>query len=319
MNSVSVPANVIARHAAAIVAVDAGGIAIASSGPVERYLGPVSDVIGRPIEQAVHPALRGAVAGVLEGTATVVHDLWLASSARTVSIALEPGEADAAALLIFRDEFVSADSRANASDVSRHWVRNILSVVRSVFRRTADTSRGDELTAGFTGRLDALARTHAMLLRGTDDTVDLGELVAGELLIDGGPDDVRIRVGGPPVRLRAHAAQAFGLLVHELTINAILWGALGTARGTLHIDWTLEAADGVQQLRWTWCERGVAVVDTAPDRSGFGRELVERALPYELNARTELVFAPGGITCVIRVPLIHIIVLKSQMVAQVSE
>ncbi len=307
----SVPANAIARHAAAIVAVDAAGIAIATSGPVERYLGPASGVVGRPIEQAVDPALRRAVARLLEGTATVAHDLSLASGTRTVSIAREPGEGDAAVLLIFRDEFASSEFRPDASDISQHRVRNILSVVRSVFRRTADTSEGDELAAGFTGRLDALARTHAMLLRGTHDTVDLGELVAGELLIEGGPDGVRIQMDGPPVRLRANAARAFGLLVHELTINAITWGALGTPRGTLHIDWALEKADGEPQLRWMWQERGVAVVDTAPSRSGFGRELVERALPYELNAQTELVFAPGGLTCVIRVPLIHIIVLKS--------
>ncbi|MBD8678532.1 sensor histidine kinase [Sphingomonas sp. CFBP 13720] len=311
MESISVPATVIARHAAGIVAVDADGIAIASSGPIERYLGPVPDVIGRRIEQTIDPALRGAIARLLDGTATIVHDLVLAAGTRTVSIALEPGEGDAAALLIFRDEFASPDFRPDASDISQHRVRNILSVVRSVFRRTAETSDGDELAAGFTGRLDALARTHAMLLRGTDDTVDLAELVAGELLIDGGPDGVRIQMDGPPVRLRANAAQAFGLLVHELTINAITWGALGTTRGTLHIDWALEEADGEQQLRWRWRERGVAVVDTAPSRSGFGRELVERALPYELNARTELVFAPGGLTCIMRVPLIHIIVLKS--------
>ena len=38
-------------------------------------------------------------------------------------------------------------------------------------------------------------------------------------------------------------------------------------------------------------------------RRGFGQELIERVLPYELGARTALTFAPGGVRCEIDLPL----------------
>ena len=41
------------------------------------------------------------------------------------------------------------------------------------------------------------------------------------------------------------------------------------------------------------------LTDLKPDRYGFGRELLEAGLPYELGASTALEFRPGGIRWVI--------------------
>jgi two-component system CheB/CheR fusion protein len=41
----------------------------------------------------------------------------------------------------------------------------------------------------------------------------------------------------------------------------------------------------------------------APERRGFGRELIERSVPYELGASAELQFLPDGVRCVIQMPL----------------
>jgi two-component sensor histidine kinase len=38
-------------------------------------------------------------------------------------------------------------------------------------------------------------------------------------------------------------------------------------------------------------------------RKGYGTELIERALPYQLSARTRLEFTPDGVRCEIRVPI----------------
>jgi hypothetical protein len=37
--------------------------------------------------------------------------------------------------------------------------------------------------------------------------------------------------------------------------------------------------------------------------SGYGRELIERALPYQLEARTHYELAGDGVHCTITVPL----------------
>ena len=52
------------------------------------------------------------------------------------------------------------------------------------------------------------------------------------------------------------------------------------------------------------------VMNQEPIRSGFGRELIERGLPYELKANTALEFRQGGIRCVIELPLDDRIVVR---------
>jgi hypothetical protein len=38
-----------------------------------------------------------------------------------------------------------------------------------------------------------------------------------------------------------------------------------------------------------------------PRRKGYGSELIERALPYQLMAKTKLTFGPDGVHCEIAV------------------
>ena len=38
-------------------------------------------------------------------------------------------------------------------------------------------------------------------------------------------------------------------------------------------------------------------------KRGFGRELIERALPYDLGAETSFRFADDGVRCELRIPL----------------
>lgn len=186
----------------------------------------------------------------------------------------------------------------------QHRVKNILAVVRSIFVRTCETSRTpDDLRSHFEGRLDALARTQSTFVRTPTCGVDLEEVVRSELLSHGGPDDQRIRIGGPAIRLRAVAAEAFGLLVHELATNAAKYGALASGTGNLLVRWrTYDEGEG-QHLVWEWLESGVPVVDPSPPRTGFGRELIEEGLPYQLGGKSLISFKPGGIACRIELPL----------------
>jgi two-component system, chemotaxis family, CheB/CheR fusion protein len=57
------------------------------------------------------------------------------------------------------------------------------------------------------------------------------------------------------------------------------------------------------RLALEWLESGVPVIDREPAKNGFGRELIERGLPYELQANTALEFRQGGVRCVIDLPL----------------
>src|SRR5262249_60986983 len=64
----------------------------------------------------------------------------------------------------------------------QHRVRNTLGVVRSIARRSAETSVNvEDYASHLDGRLNAFARTQAMVTRDPDGGVDLEFLVAEEL------------------------------------------------------------------------------------------------------------------------------------------
>ena len=135
-----------------------------------------------------------------------------------------------------------------------------------------------------------------------DGGVDLESLI-GEELVAHRVGDADLSVEGPHLRLKGRAADAFVFALHELVVNAVKFGALTSPRGTVSIAWTIDRATDPPVLHFEWCETGVRVAGPAPRRRGFGTEVIERSLPYELNATARLDFLPGAVRCVIALPL----------------
>ena len=187
----------------------------------------------------------------------------------------------------------------------QHRVRNMLTVVRSVFAQTVETGTDvAEIADHFRGRLDALARTQVIVTRSAEGTADLENLVRDELLSVGVSDGPKLRISGPDVTLTSKTTESIGLALHELTTNALKYGALKVPNATLDISWAIDVGKGnVRRLDLVWIEQGVPAVPTRPARAGFGRELIEEALPYRLGAETKLEFKGGGVRCTISVPL----------------
>jgi two-component system, chemotaxis family, CheB/CheR fusion protein len=194
----------------------------------------------------------------------------------------------------------------------QHRVKNILAVVRSLTHRTAESAGSlEDFTAHFDGRLSAMGRTQNILARTAEGGVDLAELVHEELVGHGAHYSDQVDVQGPEVRLKAKPAETLSLAIHELATNAVKYGALSTRSGHITISWYVAAA-GSRRLTLEWQEDGVPVMNQEPLRSGFGRDLIERGLPYELKANTALEFRQGGIRCVIEVPLNDRIVVQEK-------
>jgi two-component system, chemotaxis family, CheB/CheR fusion protein len=120
-----------------------------------------------------------------------------------------------------------------------------------------------------------------------------------------------VDVSGPEIKLRAKAAETLSLAIHELATNAVKYGALSARSGHITVSWQIEHASDAR-LVFEWVETGVPVIDQEPSRSGFGRELIERGLPYELKATTALEFRRGGIRCVIELPLDDNIIFREK-------
>jgi two-component sensor histidine kinase len=184
-----------------------------------------------------------------------------------------------------------------------HRVRNVLGLVRSLVQRTFETSVSPESYATrLEGRIGALARTQGIVMRRHGGGVDLEELIEAEVLAHPALDQ-RVKVAGPGVRLRAKAAETLGLALHELAINAVEYGAMATPEGRITVTWRKAMELEPPCVRLEWSEEGSASPMHPPSRRGFGRDLIERTVPYELRGATRLLFEPGGVRCLIDIPL----------------
>jgi two-component sensor histidine kinase len=184
-----------------------------------------------------------------------------------------------------------------------HRVRNILSVIRVIVRRTAERATSvEDYAAQLEGRISALARVQTVLITSQGQSTDLGTLIDDEIMVHSISED-RIRAQGPRIALKAKTAETIGLTVHELVENAIKFGALSARDGRIHVIWWVEEQAEPKQLRLEWVESGVPVLSAAPRVRGFGHELIERLLPYELSAKTSVDFQPGGFRCALAIPL----------------
>lgn len=182
----------------------------------------------------------------------------------------------------------------------QHRTRNLLTVVQSIARRTIE--KGQPLDA-FSARLASLGRVQSLVSGGSVDKIDLGDLIRFELEAIGANENSRVRVDGPPIALNFELLQTLGLALHELTTNALKYGALKNSGGTLTVSWQIRNdAGGPPKLALDWKETGVPIAKT-PARRGFGRELIERALVASLQAESKMSFGADGLSCRIELPL----------------
>ena len=97
-------------------------------------------------------------------------------------------------------------------------------------------------------------------------------------------------------------ALALGLAVHELTTNAVKFGALSSPDGKVDINWTVEKTAVGTDLVLKWVEQMVLPV-AKPARRGFGMTLIERAFSNDVEGEAEVSFLPEGVVATLRAPL----------------
>lgn len=184
----------------------------------------------------------------------------------------------------------------------QHRTRNLLGLVQAISRQTMRASRSlDAFASEFEARLRALSRVQGLLARVDHTLVDLRELLEAELRahINDDVEPEKVAIEGPPVALSATSAQALALAIHELVTNAVKHGALKEPFGRVDVSWRIERRDGAKpRAILDWRESGVLMPDrSGPVHKGYGAELIERALPYQLGAETLLEFHADGVHC----------------------
>lgn len=183
----------------------------------------------------------------------------------------------------------------------RHRLRNTVAMMRTIIRKSADDTRDiASYAAHLEDRLDALARSQAAI--DETGTAEIPKLLIDELFSYGASEDERVSLSGPRVAFEPRPGLMVALAMHELAVNAIEHGALGTASGHIDIRWTVTGQDTVPRLTLIWKETGVAM-GAPPTRQGFGTDVLTRMLGYELKAETSFAFEADGMRCTIQLPL----------------
>ncbi len=182
-----------------------------------------------------------------------------------------------------------------------HRIRRVLSVLRSVAAHMGARGRNSEESAlQLSGRIGAIGRVALAPVYFTD--IDLELLVRDEMLLYAAQPE-QFAISGSEVRLAPKAAEWMSLVIHELAINAVRYGALGQSRARIEVAWQVEIKRGEQFLHFEWLETGVRMPAGAPFTPGFGCELVERLIASELKGRGTMTFLPAGARCRIEIPL----------------
>jgi two-component system, chemotaxis family, CheB/CheR fusion protein len=175
-----------------------------------------------------------------------------------------------------------------------HRVKNTLAVVSSIAERTLPEG---EAKTDLLGRFHALGHTHDLLSNMGWLEAPLCEVISTELA----PYGAYVTVNGPPVWLKPQAALLMALVVHELATNAAKYGSLSIPVGRVEVAWTI-VGNRPTQLEFTWTERDGPKIDGLPTR-GFGTELIERGIRFELQGEAKLGAVDGGFRCRILIPV----------------
>jgi PAS domain S-box-containing protein len=213
-----------------------------------------------------------------------------------VEIGLTPFQASglAGALATFVDlsQSKAIERREIIACEVRHRARNILTLVQAVARLTLPAHE----SASFLDMLQAIVRTQDVLY--AQGAVPLRTILEGEL----SQFPHQIDDADCELELSAHAAQDFGLIVHELTTNALKYGALSAPGGRVEVSCRRET-DG-RSFSFIWREVDGPKI-TPPAGRGFGgRILTDIARGFA--AHVEMDYAPDGFRYELRAELARI-------------
>lgn len=181
-----------------------------------------------------------------------------------------------------------------------HRVKNTLAMVLAISARTASHERTiEDFQKSFSGRIQALAATHTLLSNASWENLQIKDVLSVELAPYATLSSGRISMEGLDIPVDSKTAVSLGLVFHELTTNAVKYGALSTRSGKLSVRRIGLVEDGALLIEWE--ESGGPLV-TPPTSSGFGQTLISRSLGSGPNGGTRLEFRPTGVLCQISIP-----------------
>lgn len=147
----------------------------------------------------------------------------------------------------------------------------------------------------------ALARVQTLLTRQANAGGSLRSILESEIGAQAHSEN-QYELTGPDIMLSPKAVEVLTLAFHELSTNALKYGALSVSDGKITVRWTPFEKREKPWLAIDWVEES-APPRPPPTRRGFGSELIEAKIPYELRGTGKTTITPEGARCHIEFPL----------------
>jgi PAS domain S-box-containing protein len=192
----------------------------------------------------------------------------------------------------------------------RHRIKNLLALVNSLVSQTRATGDAADYQSTLLGRLRALAASVGVVAYGSSGNIDLHELSEAVLRPYILERSNSVRISGPPSRVPERYGRILGLALHELTTNAVKYGALSCAEGYVELNWTYSDDPVCKRLQVVWSEKGGPAVKPPAER-GFGSRLLEDIVAMETDARSDLHFDASGLRYSLDLPIEGLLAPKS--------
>jgi len=182
-----------------------------------------------------------------------------------------------------------------------HRSKNLLSVIQGIARQTAEnTSSTAEFLTRFNGRIFSLSRAHDILTDADWRGARVFDLVQSQMALYAEDRLASVIMEGENGFLRPNAAQYVGLALHELTTNALKYGALSRDDGMVLVRFERTPASPAV-YRFSWKETSSAETREPVGRS-FGMLMLTEVVPTSVSGAAELSFPPEGIRYELDIP-----------------
>ena len=168
-----------------------------------------------------------------------------------------------------------------------HRIKNVLASVQAIVSQSLKGQ--DQAVLGVVNaRIAALGATHDLLVKSDWQSASLREIASQECSPFGLS---KFELDGEDVQCPAEPAIVLALIFHELTTNAVKYGALSCSEGRVRIAWQ-KAKSGLS-IQWT--ERG-GPSPVPKTGKGFGMKLLQTGLKT-FRGRADVRLEPTGLVC----------------------
>lgn len=192
-----------------------------------------------------------------------------------------------------------------------HRIRNLFALAGGVVALSARfAATPEDLAKRVRSRLVALSRISDLVLPDGDDAghpeIELAALIDsivgsyGKALSD--DERRRVIVTGPEIAVTSGSATPLALLLNELAINALKYGALSQHDGTITVTWTAGPSD----LCILWREAGGPLLNGTDPEEGFGGQFIRIIVSRQLGGTITRNWTPEGLIVRLTVPLSHV-------------